>query len=199
MFTINYMLKIKELKRVILKKYYNMFNANLCYNEVLDNYNKYNLGHELYVTFEDFLILIDQEFSYKKYTFLLYLKESIKKIRGYIVLRNQSLKYPYTNYIRMYYLPNRPVYQHMTDIGRMFKNAINIELIQQGISNTHASIKFKTVDEAVAAVTNNELLQYGTKYCVIGYGYPDKKHTKTEEELQKGYNTAISCFNYLDL
>ena len=126
-------------------------------------------------------------------------KESIKKIRGYIVLRNQSLKYPYTNYIRMYYLPNRPVYQHMTDIGRMFKNAINIELIQQGISNTHASIKFKTVDETIAAVTNNEILQYGSKYCVLSYGYPDKEPNEEEKQIQEGYNTAISCFNYLEL
>ena len=90
MFSINYMLKIKNLKKIILKEYYNMFNSNLCYNEVHDAYYTHNLGSKLYVTFDDFLILIDHEFSYKKYTFLLYLKESIEKIRGYIILRNKS-------------------------------------------------------------------------------------------------------------
>ncbi len=200
MFSINYMLKIKNLKKIILKEYYNMFNSNLCYNEVHDAYYTHNLGSKLYVTFDDFLILIDHEFSYKKYTFLLYLKESIEKIRGYIILRNKSLAYPYTKYIRMYYLPIRPVYHHMRDIGRIFKNAIDIKLIQQkGSSQTHASIKFKTVDETIAAVTNNEILQYGSKYCVLSYGYPDKEPNEEEKQIQEGYNTAISCFNYLEL
>jgi len=200
MFVINYMLKIKELKRLILKKYYNMFNTKLCYNEVLEAYTKYNLGNELCVTFDDFLILIDQEFSYKKYSFLLQLKESIEKIRGYIIVRNKSLEYPYTNCIRMYYLPTRPVYHHMRDIGRIFKNAIDIKLVQKKCSaQTHASIKFRTVDEAIAAVTNNELIQYGSKYCVIAYGYPEKEPNEEEKQLQEGYSTAISCFNYLEL
>jgi len=199
MFTINYMLKIKTLKKNILRDYYNLFNSKLSYNEVFDAYYKNNLSEKLYVTFDDFLILVNQEFSHKKYTFLLNLKDTIEKIKKYIILRNQSLPYPYTNYIRMYYLPNRPIFQHMTDIGRLFKNAIEIKLFQRGLVHTHASIKFRTVDEAIAAVTANKLIQYGTKYCVTGYGYPDKKNTEEEKQLQEGYNTAISCFNYLEL
>ena len=51
----------------------------------------------------------------------------------------------------------------------------------------------------MAFVLNNETIKYGNRFCIVAFGFPEKE-TKGEEKLiEEGYNTAVSCYNFLDM
>jgi hypothetical protein len=196
----NWMLKIKNLKRDILGDYYNMFNCKKTSEEIRELYDYYELKYNLGITLSELYYITHCKFTEEEYCNIKIIKSCSRNTKVYMWHRHQSLPYPYTNVARLYYLPTYPIFTLINDLQKLIPNAINIEIIHsKGHNFNHAAITFKTYEKTMAFVLNNETIKYGNRFCIVAFGFPEKE-TKGEEKLiEEGYNTAVSCYNFLDM
>jgi hypothetical protein len=192
----NYLTEIKALKHQILKDYYNLFNCKKTKEELKELYEKNDIKNKLYITLNELFYIVYCRFNETDYNFLYRIYDSVKKTKQYIQTRQNSLKYAYSNIARIYYLPNFPIFQIINDLKKYIKNASDIEIVQCKY-NKHASITFKTPEMAMAFVLNNTMFKYGKRFCIVAFGHPDKDII--DKEIDEGYNTAVSTYNFLDL
>jgi hypothetical protein len=192
----NYLIEIKALKHQILKDYYNLFNCKKTKEELRELYETNDIKNKLYITLNELFYIVYCRFNQTDYNFIYRIYDSVKKTKQYLQTRQNSLKYAYSNVARIYYLPNFPIFQVINDLKKYIKNASNIEIVQCN-HNKHASITFKTPEMAMAFVLNNTMFKYGKRFCIVAFGHPDKD--MIDKEIEKGYNTAVSTYNFLDL
>jgi len=193
-----YMNKIKEVKRNILGEYYNMFNCNKTKEEIRELYELYNLKNKLGITVSELYYITHCKYTEEEYLNIKLIDNFSHKTLKFLLNRQNSLDYPYTNIARIYYLPNYPVYTMIKHLKRMIKNAINVEIVF-GKGGKHAAITFKNQEQVMNFVLNNSTINYGNRFCVIAFGYPEKEVKGEEKVIEEGYKTAVSCYNFLEI